>query len=97
MKQMESAVQITEAKYPKEQGYRLFWIFDQSGCHMAFGDDSLNVNRMNAKEGGSQSVMHYTTYNRKLISMSKQVRKPSGEIVCILRGMIDVLKQRGKF
>ena len=28
--------------------------------------------------------------------MSKQVRKPSGETVRIPRGMIDVLKQRGK-
>ena len=35
MKQM-GAVKIAEAKYPKEKCYRLFWIFDQSGCHMAY-------------------------------------------------------------
>ena len=62
------AVKIAEAKYPKEQGYRLFWIFDQSGCHMAFGDDSLNVDRMNAKEGRQQPVMHDTFYNGNLYS-----------------------------
>ena len=97
MKQMENAVKIAEAKYPKQQGYHLFWIFDQSGCHMAFADDALNVNRMNAKEGGNQPVMHNTIYNGKVIFMSKQVRKPTGEIVHIPRGMIDVLKQRGKY
>ena len=51
MKQMEKVVKIAEAKYTKEQGYRLCLVFDQSGCHMAFADNTLNVNRMNAKEG----------------------------------------------
>ena len=69
MKQMESAVKIAEAKYPKEQGYHLFCIFD----------DSLNVEHMNAKEGGQQAVTYDTFYNEKVIPMSKQVRKPSGE------------------
>ena len=36
MKQMGIVVKIAEAKYPKEKCYRLFWIFDQSGCHMAY-------------------------------------------------------------
>ena len=27
MKQMESAVKVAEVKYPREKGYRLFWIF----------------------------------------------------------------------
>ena len=40
LKQMESAVRIAKVKYPKAQGYRLFWVFDQSGRHMAFGEDS---------------------------------------------------------
>ena len=97
MKQMESAVKVVEVKYPREKGYRFFWIFDQSVCHMAFGEDSLNVNRMNAKEGGSQPVMHDTIYNGKRIHMSKQMRKPSGETVRIPRGMIDILQQRGRY
>ena len=63
---------------------------------MAFGEDSLNVNRMNAKEGGNQLVMHDTFYNGKAISMSKEVRNSSGEIVRIPRG-IDILQQRGKY
>lgn len=78
MKQMSSAVKIAEAKYPKEKGYRVYWIFDQSGCHMAFAEDLLNVNRMNAKEGGCQPLMHDTVFNGKHISMTKLVRKPTG-------------------
>lgn len=27
MEQMKSAVQIAETKYPKEKGFRLFWVF----------------------------------------------------------------------
>ena len=43
MKQMGIAFKLAEAKYPKEKCYILFRIFDQSGCHMAYADDSLNV------------------------------------------------------
>ena len=62
MKQMGIPVKIAEAKYPKEKSYRLCWIFDQSGCHIAYAYDSLNVHHMNAKEGGSQPLMHDTIY-----------------------------------
>ena len=48
MKQMDSAARIADVKYPKAQEYHIFWVFDQSGCHMGFGVDSLIVNRMNA-------------------------------------------------
>ena len=69
------AVKIAEVKYKKEKSYRLFWIFGQSGCHMAHADDSLNVHCMNAKEGGSQSLMHDTIYNGKHISMTLSSEK----------------------
>lgn len=62
---------------------------------MAYADDSLNVNRMNAKEGGAQPCMHDTIYKGKTIYMTKIVRTPTGERVKIPRGLIDVLKQRG--
>ena len=94
MNQMKNAVKVAEAKYPKEKGYRLFWIFDQSQCHMAYADDALNVNRMNAKEGGKQPIMHDTIFQGKRILMSKVIRKPTGKRVRIPRGMIDVLQQR---
>ena len=90
------AVKIVEAKYPKEKDYRLFWIIDQSGCHMAYAEDSLNVHCMNAKEGGSQLSMHDTIYNGRHISITKVVKKSTGVRVSIPRGMIDVLQQSGK-
>ena len=89
MKQMESAVRIAE-------DYRLFWVFDQSGCHMAFDEDSLNVNRMNAGPGGSVPCMHDTTYKGKTTYMTKEVRK-DGCLVRILRGLRDILEQRGRY
>jgi len=72
MKQMKKSVKLAEIKYPKEKGYRLFWIFDQSGCHMAFCENSLNVNRMNAKEGGSQPLMHDTVFEGQSSLVTKQ-------------------------
>ena len=33
MKHMVKAVNVAEAKFPKDQGYRLYWIFDHSSCH----------------------------------------------------------------
>lgn len=50
--QVESAIQIAEYKYPRSQGYRLYFIFDQSSCHTAYGEDALHVDRMNVKPGG---------------------------------------------
>ena len=97
MKQMGIALKIAEEKYLKEKGYRLFWIFNQNGCHMAHADGSLNVHHINAKERGSQPLMHDTIYNGKHISMTKVVKKPTGERVSIPRGMTDVLQQRGKY
>ena len=40
----------------------------QSGCHMAFADDSLNVNCMNSKEGGCQPLMRDTIFEGKQIA-----------------------------
>lgn len=94
MEQMASAVKIAEAKYLKEGGYRLFWVFDQSGCHMAYAEDA---NRMNAKDGGCQPLMHDTIYEGKPLSMTKLARSRTGDTVRIARGMIDVLNQRGRY
>ena len=64
---------------------------------MAYADNSLNVNRMNAKEGGSVTCMHDTVYDGKRISMTKMVRNRTGNMVRTPRGMIDILKQRGRY
>ena len=35
LSQMDHTVKIAEIKYPKEIGYQLVWIFDNSSCHNA--------------------------------------------------------------
>ena len=52
MKQLERAVEIAEMKYPKDQGLRQHWIFDNSSCHNAMAESALNVNKMNVNSGG---------------------------------------------
>ena len=60
-------------------------------------ENALNVNRMNAKEGGCQPLMHDTTFEGKRISMTKMARNKTGEYVRVPRGMIDILKQRRRY
>ena len=99
MKQMKKVVKVAETIYPKEKGYQLYWVFDQSGCHVAYiyAENALNVNRMNPKEGGCQPLMHDTTFEGKRISMTKMARNKTGEYVRVPRGMIDILKQRRRY
>ena len=35
MKQIKEAEKIAAAKYPRDEGWRLVWIFDHSSCHAA--------------------------------------------------------------
>ena len=51
---------------------------------------------MNAKEGGSQLLMHDTIYNGEHILITQVVKKPTEERFSTPRGMVDVLQQRGK-
>ena len=51
MAQIEDVATIAEVKYPREEGYRLVWIFDHSTA------DALNAYKMNAKPGGKQLAM----------------------------------------
>lgn len=67
--QVESAIQIAEYKYLRSQGCRLYFIFDQSSCHTAYGEDALHVDSMNVKPGGVAPKMHDTVCNGKGQSM----------------------------
>ena len=75
---MEIDTAIAEFKYPKEEGYRLYWVFDQSSCHTAFSDDALNASRMNMKPGGGQPKMWDTVYQGKLQRMVFEDGTPKG-------------------
>ena len=60
---------------------------------MAFADDLLKVNRMNAKEGGCQSLMHDTIFEGKQIAMTRLARNRTGDYVRIPRGMMMSLSR----
>lgn len=69
MAQIRRATEIAYIKYPKEQGWQICWVFDNSSCHNAMTDDSLNVNNMNVKPGGAQIILNNTVYNGKAQKM----------------------------
>ncbi len=90
MNQISFAVEIADVKYPREQGWKQCWIFDNSSCHNAMSDDALNVKRMNVKPGGSQRVMRDSSYNgkeQKMYFMRQGVK--------VAKGLKMVLEQRG--
>ena len=62
---MEHAIKIADIKYPKDVGYRVVWVFDNSSCHNAYADDALNANNMNAKPGGKQPCLRDTEWDER--------------------------------
>ena len=89
LEQLKDSVQIVECKYPREQGYKVTWIFDHSSCHGAYADDALLANRMNAKPGGKQAKLRDTVWEEKVQRMVFNVGVP--------KGLIQVLKERGRY
>ena len=80
---MEIAATIAELKYPREKGFRLYFIFDHSSCHGTFADDALCASKMNLKPGGKQPKMHDTYWKGKLQRLVLPDGTPKG-LKCIL-------------
>ena len=89
--QMHRAIEMSEIKYPKEDGWRHVWVFDHSSCHAAMADDALDVNKMNVKPGGKQRIMRDTTWNGKIWKMYYTDRAGTK----VAKGMKMVLEERG--
>ena len=87
MLQLEEAVSIADIKYPKEEGWKVVWVFDQSSCHKAMAADALDASKMNVNPGGKQPKMHETVWAGKPQKMSFNLGVP--------KGMKQVLKERG--
>lgn len=87
MEQMEKAVKIAETKYPKQDGWRLVWVFDHSSCHAAMAEDSLDATKMNVKPGGKQRVMRDGWWAGKPHPMNFRNGVP--------KGLRVVLEERG--
>ena len=84
--QMKVATDIAKFKYSRH-GKRVYWVFDHSSCHTAFGPDALNVLEMNVKPGGGQPKMRNTVYKGKLQKMNFDDGTP--------KGLKRVLEERG--
>ena len=91
IKQMKMAIEISETKYPKEEGWRHVWVFDHSSCHAAMADDALDVNKMNVRPGGKQRIMRDTTWDGRVWKMYYTER--DGKKVA--KGPRMVLEERG--
>ena len=87
MQQLEVAVKICEYKYPKADGWRWIWVFDQSSCHTAMAENALDVSKMNVGPGGKQARMRDTVWAGKLQKMCFNIGVP--------KGMKIILEERG--
>ena len=80
LSQMDTAVKIAEIKYPKSEGYKVVWVFDNSSCHNAYAEDALIAAHMNAKPGGKQHVLRDTIWNGQTHKMVFSNGVPKGLI-----------------
>ena len=87
MTQIKEAAKIADAKYPKEDGWRVVWIFDHSSCHAAMPDDALDVSKMNVNPGGKQRVMRDGWWGGKPQKMNFSLGIP--------KSLRQVLDERG--
>lgn len=85
MHQMEIAVAIAELN-TQEKKATMCIVFYQSLCHKAYGEDALNVDKMNVRPGGGQPKMHDTIYQGKVQTMVSDGTP---------KGMAQILRERG--
>lgn len=80
------AAKIAKFKYQSDK-HTVMFIFNQSSCHCAFGEDILNTRLMNVKPGGMQPVIHNTMWAGKVQKM----------VYCngVLKGMKQVREEWG--
>ena len=86
MNNVKDAAVIAKFKYPSDK-YTIIWLFDQSSCHRAYAEDSLNVLRMNKRPGGGQACMRDTMWQGKVQKLVDENGVP--------KGMEKVLVERG--
>ena len=60
LKQLEVASTIADTKYPRNEGYRVCFVFDHSSCHGTYAEDALDASKISMKPGGRQPKMHET-------------------------------------
>ena len=89
MEQIKIATKLAEVKYPRDNGWKIVWIFHRSSCHAAMADDSLDVNKMNVNPGGKQRVMRDGWRAGKPQRMNYAISIPKG--LCVVLKKQDVI------
>ena len=77
MANVADAVAIAEFKYPLQKNTIVF-IFDQSSCHKAYAEDTLNASRMNVHPGGKQPRMRDTVWVGRVQKLVDDKGVPKG-------------------
>ena len=87
MIQIQIAVEIAEAKYPKNKATNCFaYLF--RAVVIPRTADALNANKMNARPGSQQPLMHDTIWKEELQSLTRQVT--DGHPLRNAKGLIEV-------
>jgi len=92
--QLEDATKVAKIKYPKDDGYRVSFVFDHSSCHGTFAEDALDASKMNLKPGGKQPRMHDTIWNGKVQKMVFPDGTPKGLKAVLIERGINVTKMK---
>ena len=85
---LRRAIKAAKARFPYAQ---IVFRFDNSSNHLAYAEDALVANRMSAKPGGKQPVMHDTIWQGKRQSMVFEEGKFAGKP----KGLKQILMERG--
>ena len=74
-------------KYPKSDGWRHVWVFDNGSCHNAMANDALDVTKMNVNPGDAHRKIRDTVWQGRVQKMTFNLGIP--------KGMQKVLEERG--
>ena len=77
--QLKDCALIAKCKYPREEGYKVVWVFDYLSCHRAY--DTLIASWMNAKPGGNKALLHDTIWNGKVRYMVYSIGMAKGLLI----------------
>ncbi len=94
LKQMDVALDIVDAKYPKEL-YTCVFLIDHAPSHMKMGDDALCVQNMNVNPGGKKLILRDTSFTDNTGQVQQQSMYVMKDGVKVPKGMKLVLEERG--
>lgn len=92
VKVVENALLVAQYKFPRDKAHEVLWFFDQSGVHVRFADDALNVSKMNLNPGGKQPEMHDSYYQT---ADGEVIQQSMVDNTGVPKGVKQILQERG--